>query len=65
MWITGIALVLLAGVAVLGAVGALVPDVLGDPAARGAFVVVALAGLAGVVGTLFEIVRLREADDAR
>lgn len=60
-WITGVALLLLAGVTVLGAVGALVPDVLGDPAARAAFGVVALVGLAGVVGTLVEIVRLREA----
>ncbi|WP_146073752.1 hypothetical protein [Amycolatopsis sp. CA-126428] len=60
-WITGVALLLLAGVTVLGAVGALVPDILGEPAARAVFGVVALAGLAGVVGTLVEIVRLREA----
>lgn len=62
-WITGVALLLLAGVTVLGAVGALVPSVLGDPAERAAFAVVAFAGLAGVVGTLVEIVRLREAVD--
>ncbi|WIX99317.1 hypothetical protein QRX60_35450 [Amycolatopsis mongoliensis] len=65
VWITGIAFILLAGVTVLSAVGALVPDILGDPAERAAFGIVALFGLAGVVGTLVEIVRLREAAEDR